>query len=60
MRARLPNGTHVPHPRIAQRMGRRIEISATRTLPLEVDGARRAPARTLTIEVVPAAYRVLA
>ena len=59
LRARLGTGTHVPHPRIAQRAGRRISIRWGRPQPLELDGAGRGTAAAVTIEVVPAAYRLL-
>jgi hypothetical protein len=59
MRARLPQGAHVPHPRIAQRTGRRAELVAERPVSLEVDGATLPPVRALTVELVPAAYRLL-
>jgi hypothetical protein len=59
VRARLRTGTHVPHPRIVQRAGSRIEVSGARPRPLEVDGARSGSASAFTVDVVPAAYRLL-
>jgi hypothetical protein len=61
MRRRLVLGTHVPHPRIREAAGRRIEVSAAgRGLPLEVDGVGRGRVPEVAIEVVPAVLRVLA
>ncbi len=59
MRRRLGTGMHVPHPRIAQRAGRRIDIRWVRPQRLEIDGVARATALAVTIEVVPGAYRLL-
>jgi hypothetical protein len=54
MRRRLPQGAHLPHPRIRELSGRRIEIrSARRGLPLEVDGVDRGRYPSLHIEVAP-------
>jgi hypothetical protein len=59
MRSRLRTGGHVPHPRILQRSGRRLEIEADTAVPLEVDGIRRTPASRLVARVTPGAYRLL-
>ena len=59
MRARLATGGHVPHPRIQQRTAARIRLRAHPPAPSEVDGAPRAPATRLEIEVRPGAYRLL-
>lgn len=59
MRARLPGGGHVPHPRIRQGSGRRIELTAAAPMPLEVDGEARGHVTGLVVEVVPGAYRLL-
>ncbi len=59
VRARLATGTHVPHPSIAQRSGHRFEIATRRPAPVEVDGRARDAATTVTVEVVPNAYRLL-
>jgi hypothetical protein len=60
MRRRLPTGGHVPHPRIAQTTGRRVEVRwAAGPRSVVVDGAAVAPADRLTAEVRPGAYRVL-
>jgi hypothetical protein len=59
MRARLPQGTHVPHPRITARPGRHVEVVAHRPVALEVDGETRPAVRAFTIDVVEQAYRLL-
>jgi hypothetical protein len=59
LRARLTTGTHVPHPDIHERTGRRIEIAAGRAVPLEVDGRSRPPVTRLVVEVVADAFRLL-
>jgi diacylglycerol kinase family enzyme len=57
VRARLPQGVHVPHPDITQTTGRRVEIRADRGhLPLEIDGVRVPPAALVTVDVVPEAF----
>jgi diacylglycerol kinase family enzyme len=59
MRARLPHGTHVPHPRITVRPGHHVELVAARPVPIEVDGETRPPVRALSVEIVKDAYRLL-
>ncbi|HEX6311845.1 MAG TPA: hypothetical protein VF152_09475 [Acidimicrobiia bacterium] len=60
MRRRLAQGAHVPHPRIREIPGRRIEVQTTgRGLPLEVDGVPGGLCRELAIEVVPNVCNVL-
>jgi YegS C-terminal NAD kinase beta sandwich-like domain len=59
MRARLVQGAHLPHPRIMQVVGRRIEVRAVRPMPLEVDGVQVTPAARVTVEVVPEAFSLL-
>lgn len=62
MRARLAAGTHVPHPRIAQRTGRKIDVRWARggsRRRIELDGRRRGRSDGATIEVVAGAYRLL-
>jgi hypothetical protein len=59
MRRRLPQGAHVPHPRITQVSGRTVVVRCARAVPVEIDG--RAAGRTdhLTVEVVPGALHLL-
>lgn len=59
MRARLPQGAHIPHPRIAQRVGHTVEVQAEAPVAIEVDGEARPAVRSVTVEIVPAAYRLL-
>jgi diacylglycerol kinase family enzyme len=56
---RLRNGTHVPNPRVLQRIVRRFAVTVERQVRLEVDGVARGRVETLAVEVVPAAYRLL-
>jgi hypothetical protein len=59
MRGRLATGTHVPHPRIAQRTGRAVSVRTTDPLPLEVDGRLLGMTNGLAVEVLAGAYRLL-
>lgn len=60
MRARLRSGSHLPHPQITTRRGRSVSVRCGRAVPLEVDGnATAKKARAVSVEVVPAAYRLL-
>lgn len=60
MRARLASASHLPHPRIHQRSARTVELRFRPAAPREVDGTRsRALTSTVTIDVVPGAYRLL-
>lgn len=59
-RRRLPNATHLPHPRIATRSVRSATWSFPRPLEVVVDGRRLGRATTLTIDVVPDAAVVYA
>jgi hypothetical protein len=60
MRRRLAAGNHVPHPRIVQAAGRRVEIRwAQGERGLEVDGRPGASVGALSVEVLPGAARLL-
>ena len=59
VRARLATGTHVPHPRITQRSGAKVQVSIDRRVPVEVDRRSIGGADRIDVEVVPAAYRLL-
>lgn len=59
VRARLPVGTHLPHPRIATATGRAVTVHADRRLPLTVDGVVREPVGALAVTVRPAAVRLV-
>jgi hypothetical protein len=60
MRRRLPRGVHVPHPRIHQLTGCRVEVRMSgASAPLEADGVRSGRVGGLTIEVLPGAISLL-
>jgi YegS C-terminal NAD kinase beta sandwich-like domain len=59
MRARLPLGTHLPHPRIATASGRAVTVHADRRRPLALDGVARDPVGALAVTVRPAALRLV-
>ena len=59
LRSRLATGTHVPHPGITQRTGRRVTVSTGRNVALEVDGRARPATDFVDITVEPSAYRLL-
>jgi hypothetical protein len=60
VRARLPQGVHVPHPDITQTVGRTIEVTAaSRPARLEVDGMSAPAATRVTVEVLPEAYLIV-
>lgn len=59
MRARLPTGTHLPHPRIDTRTASEVEVRAPRSLALELDGRTVTRAATLRVALLPARYRLL-
>lgn len=53
-RSRLPAGTHVPHPAIAERRVKAIQVDFQRPTPVWLDGERVAfAARALSIRVEP-------
>lgn len=56
-RARLPTGTHVPHPGIAQRRAKALQIDLDRPTPIWLDGEQVAVGRQLSIRVEPDALR---
>lgn len=56
--ARVLAGSDVTDPRLERLRARRVEITAERPLPREVDGEVIAPARTLAVAVRPAALTV--
>jgi hypothetical protein len=58
-RARLPAGTHVPHPGIAQRRVATWSTVLDRPTPIRLDGEVVATARELAFEVEPDALRVV-
>lgn len=52
-RTRLPSGTHVPHPHIAQRRTAALQVDLGRPTPVHLDGERVGDARSLSIRVEP-------
>jgi hypothetical protein len=58
MRARLPTGTHLPHPRIVTRTAVLVEAQASRPLSCEIDGRPVARTATLRARLLPARYRL--
>jgi hypothetical protein len=59
MRARLPAGAHLPHPRIVTRTARSVTIRTARPWAVEVDGRPRKAVAELHVELLPARYRLL-
>jgi hypothetical protein len=60
MRARLPQGVHLPHPRITTATGRTVEIHVRDgQLPLTIDGVDHGFVRDLAVGVIPGALRLM-
>ena len=59
LRARLPSGTHVPHPGITRRAGSHFVVELTASAPIHADGQAAGEAAALDIEVLAGAYRLL-
>ncbi|MBM3674329.1 MAG: hypothetical protein FJW88_05130 [Actinobacteria bacterium] len=60
LRARLPTGNHVPHPRIATGSGRAVEVTVDgRALPVLADGHPAGAVTRLGAAIVPGAIRLL-
>ncbi len=60
MRARLPQGVHLPHPRITTTTGRQVEVHVRDgRMPLTVDGVVHEPVADLTVALMPGALRLL-
>ena len=60
MRARLPVGTHLPHPRIPTTTGRHVRIEGTgHPWPVRLDGVPAGAVRDLTVDLLAGAYRLL-
>jgi hypothetical protein len=60
MRARLPQGVHLPHPRITTTTGRQVEVHVRDgRMPLTVDGVAHEPVADLAVALMPAALRLL-
>ncbi len=60
MRRRLPQGAHVPHPRIHEASGRRVEVRLSGgSAPLEADGVDCGRVAGVVVDVVPAVLWML-
>jgi hypothetical protein len=59
MRTRLPQGAHLPHPRITTATGREVEVRLVGgRAPLWIDGVARDAVSDLTVTVIPGALRL--
>jgi YegS C-terminal NAD kinase beta sandwich-like domain len=58
MRSRLPQGVHVPHPRITTGSGRSVLVTVAGGFPLEVDGVACDTQDRLHLHVEPGALRL--
>lgn len=58
-RSRLPTGTHVPHPDIAERRVKAVQLDLAPGTVVWLDGVRLGPARALSIRTVPDAITVV-
>ncbi len=59
VRRRLPSGSHLPHPRIAERRAAAVQFDLDRPLPLWLDGERVGEGRRLSVRVEPDAAQVV-
>jgi YegS C-terminal NAD kinase beta sandwich-like domain len=60
MRTRLPQGSHLPHPRITTGTAKTVEIHVDGApLALSIDGVSREPVTDLAVRVIPAALRLV-
>jgi hypothetical protein len=59
VRARLPTGTHLPHPAIRERRTRALQVELDRPTPVRLDGERVGSARLLSLRVEPDALTVV-
>ena len=58
-RSRLPSGTHVPHPGIAERRVKAVQVDLDPGARVWLDGECIGPARTVSIRCVPDALTVV-
>ena len=59
VRARLPQGAHLPHPGITERRARAAQVALDRPLPVWLDGERVGEGRHLSVRVEPDALTVV-
>ncbi len=60
VKARLPSGTHVPHPRIEPTRGKAVTFGLGRDYDVFIDGEAVERAQHLAVRVLPDAIRVIA
>ena len=58
-RTRLPTGTHVPHPDIAQQRTKAVQIAFARPLTVRLDGTKVGAASQLSVRVEPDALTIV-
>jgi diacylglycerol kinase family enzyme len=59
VRRRLPQGAHLPHPRIEERRVPAVQVTFATPLPLRIDGRARGKVHNLSVRVAPDALRVV-
>ena len=59
VRARLPAGAHLPHPRIAERRTRAVQVELDRAFPVYLDGVLVDEGSVLSMRVEPDALTVV-
>jgi hypothetical protein len=59
VRARLPSGTHLPHPRITSRRVTALQVELERPLTIELDGTSIGKGRVLAVRLQPDALTVV-
>nr|MBA3956585.1 lipid kinase [Acidimicrobiia bacterium] len=59
VRARLPQGAHLPHPAIAERRTKAVQVDLGASLAVRLDGELVGVARSLSLRVEPDALTVV-
>ena len=59
VRRRLPQGAHLPHPRIEERHVPAVQVAFPSALPVHIDGRHLGAAHNLSVRVAPDALRVV-
>jgi len=59
VRRRLPQGAHLPHPRIDERRVPAVQVTFDKPLPVHVDGRAIGDVHNLSVRVAPDALRVV-
>ncbi len=60
VRARLPTGSHLPHPRIHQTRAKAVTLELPRLMPVAIDGDPVGAGKVLVVRVIPDAITVYA